>query len=221
MSSVLPNTTNLATLLSKRFDPNDIPDLTGKVAIVTGGSAGIGFFDALELARAGAKVIIVSSNPERGKQAEADITQGVREAGKSGSVEYVQCNFDTLKTVDEVAKRLGSVDERLDILICNAGIGQAPYKTTSDGLNAHFEVSYPCEQSVINYVLTLAFQINNLAHYVFTLRLLDRIKKTATTAPPTSVRIVYQSSMMHQFAPKDTKFLSKDEMNTEYDGVQL
>jgi hypothetical protein len=54
------------------------------------------------------------------------------------------------------------------------------------------------------------------------MRLLPLMKKTAQTARPTSVRIVMQSSMMHQFAPKDTKFLSREEINSDGpDGVQL
>ena len=53
------------------------------------------------------------------------------------------------------------------------------------------------------------------------LRLLDLMKKTASSAPPTSVRIVMQSSEMHRFAPSGTKFASKEEINQKGDGVQL
>lgn len=220
MSSLLPDTANIATLMSKRFKPKDIPDLSGKVAIVTGGSIGIGYYDALELARAGAKVTIISANPEHGRKAEMEINQALKEAQSGGSVKYIQCNFDILKDVDTVSRKLGSSDERLDILLCNAGIGQAPYKTTPDGLNAHFEVGISLDDRKSQMLISCT-QINNLAHYVLTLRVLDRMKKTAAVVSPTSVRIVYQSSTMHQYAPKNTKFLSKDEINTEYDGVQL
>ena len=63
--------------------------------------------------------------------------------------------------------------------------------------------------------------MNNLAHYVFTLRLLSLMKKTALTAPPTTVRIVMQSSEMHRLAPSTTKFASKEEVNAPGDGAQL
>ena len=53
------------------------------------------------------------------------------------------------------------------------------------------------------------------------LRLLPIMKKTAQTAPPTTVRIVMQSSEMHRLAPGDTKFLSKEEINAEMDGSLL
>lgn len=63
--------------------------------------------------------------------------------------------------------------------------------------------------------------MNNLAHYVFTLRLLPLMKKTARGAPPTTVRIVMQSSEMHRLAPSTTKFASKEEINASGDGTQL
>lgn len=71
-------------------------------------------------------------------------------------------------------------------------------------------------------LLTHCGQANDLAHHVLILRLLPLLKKTAQTAPPTSVRIVMQSSEMHRLAPGDTKFLSKAEINHEGpDGAQL
>ncbi|KAL6306754.1 hypothetical protein BKA93DRAFT_138131 [Sparassis latifolia] len=196
------DTMNPATLVSRRFKPESIPDLSGRVAIVTGGSAGIGYHDALSLARANAKVIIVSASEEHGKQAEADINKALQEANSAGSVTWHGVDFGRLKDVDALAKRLAEQEECLNILICNAGIGQTPHGLTSDGLERHFEV-------------------NNLAHYVFVLRLLPLMKKTALTAPPTTVRIVMQSSELHRMAPSNTKFLSKEEINKDGDGTQL
>jgi len=201
MSSILPDTTNLATLLSRRFRPEDIPNLTGRVAIVTGGSAGIGYYDAFELAGAGAKVFIISANEEKGKQAEADISKALKEKGSTGNVSWIGVDLGTLKEVDAVAKKLAE-EERLDIIICNAGIGQAPFGMTDDGLERHFEV-------------------NVLSHYVLIMRLLPLMKKTAANAPPATVRIVMQSSEMHRVAPGDTQFLSKEEINKDRDGSQL
>ena len=64
-------------------------------------------------------------------------------------------------------------------------------------------------------------QVNNLAHYVLVLRLLPLMKRTVQIAPPTTVRIVMQSSEMHRVAPSSTKFLSKEEINQDGDGSQL
>ena len=150
MASLLPDTMNPATLLSGRFRPDQIPDLSGRVAIVTGGSTGIGYYDALALARANARVIIVSADAEHGKQAEADLNKAMREAHSTGTVKWYGADFGTLKDVDAIAKKLAGELDRLDILICNAGIGQAPYGLSNDGLERHFEVSdtriYPPQQ---------------------------------------------------------------------------
>ncbi|KAI0771509.1 NAD-P-binding protein [Trametes elegans] len=201
MSSLLPDTANLATLMSKRFRPDQIPDLSGRVALVTGGSAGIGYWDAAGLAHHNATVHIVSASPNHGKEAETDINTALKQSGSKGSVKWHQLDMMHIKKVDEWAKTFAKEVDRLDILIANAGIGQAPYGMTDDGLERHFEV-------------------NNLAHYVIVLRLLDLLKKTAASAPPTTVRIVMQSSEMHRFAPSG-RFSSKEEINEPGDGVQL
>ncbi|KAI0069896.1 NAD-P-binding protein [Panus rudis PR-1116 ss-1] len=202
MSSILPDTMRPATLLSRRFRFDQIPDLTGRVAVITGASAGIGYYNALPLARQNAKVVIVSANEEKGKQAEAEINEDIKQKGSQGSVKWYGVNLADLKAVDRFAKTLLSELNRIDILICNAGIGQAPFGITDDGLERHFEV-------------------NNLSHFVIVNRLLPLMKKTAEVAPPATVRIVFQSSEMHRFAPSDVKFASKDEINQDRDGVQL
>ena len=140
MSSILPDTLKPATLLSRRFRPEQIPDLSGRVAIVTGGSGGIGFYNALELARAGATVIIISANEEKGKHAEAELNKQLKEATSYGSVTWHGLDLGNLKEVDALARKLESELDRLDIFIANAGIGQAPYGLTSDGLERHFAV---------------------------------------------------------------------------------
>ncbi|THH33747.1 hypothetical protein EUX98_g454 [Antrodiella citrinella] len=202
MSSILPDTLNPATLMSRRFRPEQIPDLSGRVAIVTGGSAGIGYFDALALARANAKVIIISANEEHGTQAEQEINQNLKENNSKGAVKWHQVELGNLKSVDKLAKTLAQELDRLDIVICNAGIGQAPFGITPDGLERHFEV-------------------NNLSHYVLIHRLLPLLKKTTEIAEPTTVRIIMQSSEMHRVSPNKVQFASKAEINEEGDGSLL
>lgn len=140
MTSILPDTTKPATLLSGRFRFDQIPDLTGRVIIVTGGSAGIGYYTALPLARAGATVVILSANEEKGKQTEAEINKELKGLSSYGSVTWKGVDLGDLKAVDAIAKQLAEELERLDIFIANAGIGQAPFGLTSDGLERHFEV---------------------------------------------------------------------------------
>lgn len=218
MTSILPDTVKPATLLSRRFRFDQIPDMTGRVAIVTGGSAGIGYETALPLARAGATVIIISANEEKGKQTEAEINQALKGLDSYGSVTWQGVDLGNLRAVDALAKKLVGELERLDVFIANAAIGQAPYGLTADGLERHFEVSLAL---CITRAYIQVFQVNNLSHFVLILRLLPIMKKTAQTAPPTTVRIVMQSSEMHKLAPGDIKFLSKEEINVDRDGTVL
>jgi NAD(P)-dependent dehydrogenase (short-subunit alcohol dehydrogenase family) len=156
------DTLNPATLMSGRFKQEQIPDLTGRVAVVTGGSAGIGYHDALGLARAGAKVLILSATPEHGETAEAEMNAFLKEnyPNGKGHVKWYQIDLGDLKAVDKLAKSIAQEEERLDILINNAGglncfasaaniylklstmlgIGQAPYGLTKDGLENHYAV---------------------------------------------------------------------------------
>lgn len=197
------DTVRPATLLSGRYKQEQIPDLSGRVAVVTGGSAGIGYHDALGLARAGAKVIILSSSPDRGKEAESQMTDFLNQhTNQKGSVKWVGVDFEDLKEVDQTAKQIANEEDRLDILINNAGKGQSPWKIAKDGVEQHFAV-------------------NNLAHYVLTLRLLPLMQQTAKSAPPNSVRIVMQSSEMHRVSPNDVRFASLEEINEERDGALL
>ncbi|RPD74490.1 NAD(P)-binding protein [Lentinus tigrinus ALCF2SS1-7] len=140
MSSLKPDTTNIATLISRRFKPEQIPDLTGRVALVTGGSAGIGFHAAAALAQHNAKVLICSANPEHGTNAEKEMNESLKQTGSTGSVQWTQVDFGNLKQVDAYAKRVAQEQDRLDILLLNAAIGQAPFGLTADGLERHFKV---------------------------------------------------------------------------------
>ncbi|EIN09840.1 NAD(P)-binding protein [Punctularia strigosozonata HHB-11173 SS5] len=193
------DTTNPATLMSGRFRRDQIPPLKGRTAVVTGGSAGIGYYAALNLARAGAKVHILSSTPEHGMKAEHEMNEEAKMAG--GSVTFHQVDFGDLRQVDQVAKELAKED-RLDILINNAGVGQGPHGFTKDGLESHF-------------------QVNNLAHWLLTVRLLPLMQKTVSIAPPASVRICDQSSELHRAAPPDTQFASKEEIQEKRDPNRL
>lgn len=134
-------TTSVATLLSGRFKPEQVPDLTGRVALVTGGSAGIGYYAVAALAHAGARVLTCSANEEHGTTAEAEINAALKQSGSKGSVTWYGVDMGNLKAVDELVKKFVAQEERLDILILNAGVGQAPYGLTTDGLERHFEVS--------------------------------------------------------------------------------
>lgn len=146
------DTLNPATLLSGRFKQEQIPSLSGRTAIVTGGSAGIGYHDAFGLARAGAKVLILSATPEHGHKAEEEMNMFLKAhaPGVTGSVKWYGVDLGDLKATDKLAKEIAEREERMDILINNAGVGQAPYGLTKDGLENHYAV-----RSLLSFLRTL------------------------------------------------------------------
>jgi NAD(P)-dependent dehydrogenase (short-subunit alcohol dehydrogenase family) len=201
----MASTTNVATLMSRRFSNDEIPDLSGKTAIVTGGTNGIGYYDAIALAEKGCKVIVISASAEHGAKAKKEINEHVKKSGfatKGGSVSYHQLELRDMKAGLALSKKIASEEDRLDILILNAGVGQIPFERQWDGLGTHYAV-------------------NNLAAFIMTMTLLPLMEKTAKTVPPASVRIVFQSSELHRMAPSDVQFASKEEVSDERDPTVL
>lgn len=132
----------------------DIPPQRGRTAVVTG-AGGLGFEDALELARAGADVIIASRNPEKGVASVSRIAAQV----PSARVRFEQVDLADLKSVEACAARLESQLPKLDILINNAGVMRPVRRMeTVDGFELQLGTNY-------------------LGHFALTGRLLPVLKK--------------------------------------------
>lgn len=108
-----------------------IPDLSRKVFLVTGGSAGIGFGIVTQLLKKNpAKILILSE-----KEHHADLAiDELQKYGDASRVEWIKCNLQDLKEVDTVAKGLKDKEKRLDCLVANAGIGVGVYNLSRDGI---------------------------------------------------------------------------------------
>jgi len=112
----------MASLITgNKFDPNtDIPDLSNKVYIVTGGTAGIGFgISAHILQHNPAKLYLLSKKEQHGEEAQKELEK----YGDVSQVEFIQCDFENLKQVNEVAKKLSKL-EKLD------GVSRSPCSAT-------------------------------------------------------------------------------------------
>lgn len=96
-------------ITGNKFDPNtDIPDLSNKVYIVTGGTAGIGFgISAHILQHNAAKLYLLSKKEQHGQEALKELEK----FGDVSRVEFVQCDFENLKQVDDVAKKLAKLEK--------------------------------------------------------------------------------------------------------------
>lgn len=118
-----------------RWTAADIPDQSGRVAVVTGANSGLGMATARELARAGARVVLACRSMEKGEDAAARIVSSVPGAELDPAV------LD-LADLDSVRVFAASAPVRLDLLINNAGIMAAPHRVTKQGFESQFATNH-------------------------------------------------------------------------------
>jgi NAD(P)-dependent dehydrogenase (short-subunit alcohol dehydrogenase family) len=119
------------TTIPRGWDASDIPDLTGKTFLITGGTSGIGKVTALELARAGAHVTITARNAAKGAATVAEIAQD--------RVDFKMLDLADLASVRKFAAEFTSP---IDTLILNAGIMATPFSLTKDKFEAQFGTNH-------------------------------------------------------------------------------
>lgn len=121
------------------FTLDDIPDLTGKLAVVTGATGGLGLETALGLASAGAEVALVGRNPTKGREAAALI----RSRYPAAKVWFEQVDLASLASVKDFADEMLAEGRAIDILVNNAGVMALPTRqTTADGFELQFGTNY-------------------------------------------------------------------------------
>ncbi|MFK0105522.1 oxidoreductase [Streptomyces sp. NPDC091217] len=122
--------------MSSGWNSDDIPDLTARVAVVTGANSGLGYVTARELARKGARVVLACRSAERGQAARDRMAAEVPGA----RVEFGRLDLGDLASVRDFADSYAY--ERLDLLVDNAGVMAPPYGTTVDGFETQFGVNH-------------------------------------------------------------------------------
>jgi NAD(P)-dependent dehydrogenase (short-subunit alcohol dehydrogenase family) len=125
-------------MAAARWTAADIPDQSGRLAIVTGANSGLGVATARELARAGASVVLAVRTPGKGEEAAGRI----RSVVPGATLEVVALDLADLRSVREFAQRVAAAHERLDLLINNAGIMAAPRRLTADGFESQFGTNH-------------------------------------------------------------------------------
>ncbi|KAL8790391.1 MAG: hypothetical protein Q9195_006409 [Heterodermia aff. obscurata] len=180
-------------LTGNKFDPNeDIPDLSEKLYVVTGGTAGIGFGITAHLLQHGAaRIILLSQKEEHADEAKRELEK----YGNTSRVEWRQIDLKDLSQTDRVAKQLAE-EQRVDGLICNAGEGVGKYNETIDGIDSHF-------------------QVNHLSQFHLVRMLLPVLQRTDGS------RLVLMSSDLHRACPSSTAFESVKEINTDLGAMKL
>jgi NAD(P)-dependent dehydrogenase (short-subunit alcohol dehydrogenase family) len=117
---------------------DDIPSQRGRTIVVTG-TGGLGFEDALALARAGAEVIIAGRNPMKG----ADAIARIRQAVPGAAVSFEPVDLGHLASIADFARRMDDAHHSVDVLINNAGVMTPPQRqTTRDGFELQFGTNY-------------------------------------------------------------------------------
>jgi NAD(P)-dependent dehydrogenase (short-subunit alcohol dehydrogenase family) len=133
------------------FTEDDVPDLTGRIAVVTGASSGLGLENARALARRGAHVVLATRDPER----TAIATERIRRAVPHASLEHLPLDLADLGSVRGAAEALLAQHPRIDILIANAGVMGTPAMTTVDGFELQMGVNHLGHAALIARVLPL------------------------------------------------------------------
>ena len=176
------------------------PDsLTGRVALVTGGTSGLGAETARALADRGASVAVVGRDRERGQAVAADLA-----ARTDGTAEFYRADLASQATVRRLAAEFRERHDRLDVLVNNAGVFRAERTVTDDGVES-------------------TFAINHLAPYLLTHDLCDLLVESVETAERAagderlSPRVVTVSSGLHARGTLDFANLQGER---GYDGMR-
>jgi NAD(P)-dependent dehydrogenase (short-subunit alcohol dehydrogenase family) len=175
------------------FNPDkDIGLLTGKVIFITGGTAGLGRASVLALARHGPAHIYFS-----GRRAEAaeSLMAEVKDIDPAVGATFLMMNMLSLTSVKAACQRF--THDRLDLLMCNAGIMAVPPALSEDG----FEIQ---------------FATNHLAHSMVVHQLLPVLLRTAER-PGADVRVITLTSLGYQLHPKAGVLY--DKLRTPIDGL--
>uniref|UniRef100_A0A8C9R6J6 Zgc:153441 n=1 Tax=Scleropages formosus TaxID=113540 RepID=A0A8C9R6J6_SCLFO len=140
-----------------------------KTVLITGANTGIGKETARDMARRGARVVMACRDLTRGEKAAEEI----RSSTGNSEVVVQQLDLASFASVRQFAKRYSEQEERLDILINNAGVMMCPKGLTVDGFETQFAV-------------------NHLGHFLLTNLLLGKLQKS------TPSRVITVSSLAHK-----------------------
>ncbi len=161
--------------MNRQRNKNSTQDLAGKIAVVTGGSTGLGFQSTLELSERGAHVVIACRSFEKGEAAITRVSQHVPNA----SLEVIPLNLTSHKSIHQFAKAFHNSHSRLDILLNNAGVvNLKELAHTAEGWEMHFAT-------------------NHLGHFLLTGLLFETLVATPDARVVTVSSGSYKTAKMH------------------------
>lgn len=158
----------------KKWNLEQIPDQTGRVAIVTGANTGIGFETAAALAAKNAKVVLACRNQRKA----GDAIERILARTPGADITFIEFDLASQASVEGFVEAFRAESNRLDLLINNAGVMALPLGRTEDG----FELTFGC---------------NHLGHFALTGRLMELLLETP------GARVVTVSSLTHRMGVLD------------------
>ncbi len=156
--------------MKKLWTLNEVERQSGKVAIVTGANAGLGYYTAEKLAGLDVTVVMAARNQEKAEEAIYQIQQ----LHPNSKLLYIPLNLSSLASVKAFAEAFAQQFDRLDWLVNNAGIMVPPFAKTEDGFESQLGT-------------------NHLGHFLLTGLLMPLLQKSA------HARVVSLSSLMHRY----------------------
>lgn len=167
--------------MAEKWTVDHIPDLSGRVAVITGANSGLGFETAKVLAQKRAAVVLACRNLHKAQAAQHIIQESIPEA----LTDIILIDLGDLSSIRKFVEMYTERYQRLDLLINNAGIMTGRYQITKDGYENNFG-------------------INHLGHFALTGLLLPHLLKTKNS------RVVTISSMTHGLGKMDFTNLMYD-----------
>ncbi|KAH0847711.1 hypothetical protein AYO21_07699 [Fonsecaea monophora] len=177
------------------FKPQDIPDLSGRVYFVTGGTAGLGAGSiSLLAAHKPAHIYFSGRNSDKAKR----VIEKVQSQNPDVPLTFIACDLADMASIRKAAEQFLAQESRLDVLFANAGVMALPPSTTADG----YEVQ---------------FGTNHLGHAMLIKLFLPLMQRTSKNVPGADVRIVSCSSIAYKQAPREG--IAFDTLKTPQEGL--
>lgn len=183
-------TSTIKTLHLDDVIANHTRDMSGRVVAITGTTSGTGYICARELAKLGAKVLLLNRASSRSESSLAQLKNDVPQ----GQFEAIDCDLQDFASVRQAAQKIKAAHEKLDVLCNNAGVMALPDQATKDGY---------CVQ----------MQTNCISHFLLTRELFGLLNKSDDG------RIVNHTSMARLGSPLETAYFGKNGGNLGGDGT--
>lgn len=133
------------------WSTRNMPNLDGTVAVVTGANGGLGLASAKALAGKGAHVVMAARNQTKAAAARAEILA----AHPSASLEVVELDLGSLASVETAAAQILEGQDRIDVLMLNAGVMALPQGQTEDGFDTQFGINVLGHWALLSRLLPL------------------------------------------------------------------